>query len=599
MVKWWAAVVAVACVLVAMPSSAMAHAVLESTEPLSGSTSKQPVDQVVFKFSEPVEGSFGAIRVFDRAGARIDEGDAFHPGGRGPDLGVKLKKGVPKGSYTATYRVISADSHPVSGGLVFSYGKASATGASVSQLLSQQGTSGRVTDLAFGTAKAVQYGTIAVAVGAVFFLFVIWLRALGAAAGASGAWREASERFTQRLRKMLLIVIALALVSSFAGIVLQGAKAAGLSFWDALDKQVVQDVLDTRFGTVWGIRALVWLGFGVVLLGSLSAARRPVLRPASVGATGLAQPRLSPLWVGLLALPLGFLVISPALAGHASLEKPTAVLVTANIVHVAAMCVWAGGLATILFVLPAATRALEPTDRTRLLAATLARFSPWAFASVMLLLATGLVQSWFEIGFLDEPSRLVDTPFGRAALIKFILLAGPLLALGAYNQRVLVPRLKRLTESGETPGRTGFALRRSIRTEILLLMGVLAATAALTTYAPADYAPTGPVSKVESLGPADLQLTVDPARVGPNEMHVYLNDKRTGQQYDKVKELNVDLLLPSQNLGPLKPDVRKAGPGHFVMNGALFGVAGEWDVKISARVSEFDAYYASTKVNIK
>ena len=63
---------------------------------------------------------------------------------------------------------------------------------------------------------------------------------------------------------------------------------------------------------------------------------------------------------------------------------------------------------------------------------------------------------------------------------------------------------------------------------------------------------------------------VDPARVGPNEMHVYLNDKQTGQQYDKVKELNVDLLLPSQNLGPLKPDVRKAGPGHFVMNGALW-----------------------------
>ena len=49
----------------------------------------------------------------------------------------------------------------------------------------------------------------------------------------------------------------------------------------------------------------------------------------------------------------------------------------------------------------------------------------------------------------------------------------------------------------------------------------------------------------------------------------------------------------------LKPDVRKAGPGHFVMNGALFGVSGEWDVKMSARVSEFDAYYADVKVNIK
>ena len=34
------------------------------------------------------------------------------------------------------------------------------------------------------------------------------------------------------------------------------------------------------------------------------------------------------------------------------------------------------------------------------------------------------------------------------------------------------------------------------------------------------------------------------------------------------------------------------------MNGALFGVAGEWEVKVTARVSEFDAYYATMKVGI-
>jgi copper transport protein len=159
--------------------------------------------------------------------------------------------------------------------------------------------------------------------------------------------------------------------------------------------------------------------------------------------------------------------------------------------------------------------------------------------------------------------------------------------------------LKELAATGQTPGGAGFALRRSLRAEILLIMGALAATAALTTYAPADYAPTGPVSKTASLGPADLQLTVDPARVGPNEMHVYLIDKQNGTQYDKVKEMKVDLVLPAEKLGPLAADVRKAGPGHYVMNGALFGVAGEWDVKMSARVSEFDAYYASVKLNIE
>jgi copper transport protein len=593
------AAIAAVCLCALGAPSAFAHAVLEGSEPLSGTTSKRPVEQVVFRFSEPVEGSFGAIRVFDRRGTRIDQGEVFHPGGRGPELGVRLKRGVPKGSYTATYRVISADSHPVSGGLVFSYGKAGATGASVSDLLAQQGNTGQVTDIAFGAAKAVQYGAIAIAVGAVFFLLMIWLRALANVAEGGAAWREASERFARRLRRILVVAVGAGVVSGVVGIVGQGAKAAGVSFWSAIDADIVRDVLDTRFGTVWGIRTLVWVGFGAVLLGTLSAARRPVLRPASVGATGLAQPRLGPVWLALLALPLGFLVISPSLAGHASLEKPTAVLVSANIMHVLAMSIWVGGLVTLLFALPAATRRLAAPDRTRLLAATLARFSPWALASVMVLLATGLVQSWFEIGFFDEPDRLIDTPFGRAALIKFCLLAGPLIALGAYNQRVLLPRLRTLAETGETPGRAGFSLRRSLRAEIALLVVVLGATAALTTYAPADYAPSGPVSETASLGPADLQLTVDPARVGPNEMHVYLINKRDGTQYDAVKELNVDLVLPAEKLGPLKAETRKAGPGHYVMNGALFGVSGEWEVKMTARVSEFDAYYATAKVNIE
>jgi copper transport protein len=118
------------------------------------------------------------------------------------------------------------------------------------------------------------------------------------------------------------------------------------------------------------------------------------------------------------------------------------------------------------------------------------------------------------------------------------------------------------------------------------------------SYAPSASVSSGPQSATTSLGPADLQLTVDPARVGPNLMHVYLTDKQTGQQYDRVKEMSVDLVLPEEKLGPLKADTRKAGPGHYVMNGALFGVAGDWEVKVTARVSEFDAYFATVKVGI-
>ena len=581
--------------LLALPAGAHAHAVLQSTEPLSGATEKRLPEQIVFKFSEPVEGSFGAIRVFDRGGARVDAGEVFHPNGRGPELATKLKPGVAKGSYTATYRVISADSHPVSGGLVFSYGKATATGATVSELLSQQGNVGEVTQVAFGVARGTQYASIAVAVGTVFFLIALWLPALALVAGGSSQWREASERFATGARTALIAAVVAGVLSGIAGIALQGATAAGVSFWSALDSQIVGDVLDTRFGTVWGIRILVWVGLGAVLLGALSPARRPVLRPASVGATGLAPPRFGRAALALLAVPLGFLVISPALAGHASLEKPAAVLVPANAVHVLAMSIWVAGLVLLLFVLPRATRRLEPPDRTRLLAATLGRFSPVAFVAVTAILVTGLLQSWFEVEKLDN---LLDTAFGRSALIKFGLLVGPLMALGAYNQRRLLPRLRRAATAGATPARDGVLLRRSIRTEVALLAVVLGVTAALVSYAPSGSVSSGPQSTTASLGPADLQLTVDPARVGPNEMHVYLTDKQTGSQYDRVKEMNVDLVLPEEKLGPLKAETRKAGPGHYVMNGALFGVAGDWEVKVTARVSEFDAYFTTLKVGI-
>src|SRR5262245_1319509 len=118
-----AAFLVIAGIVLAVPAAAGAHARLEGTSPPQGATVKHEPAAVVFRFDEPVEGNFGAVRVFDANGARVDEGDAFHPNGEGPRLGVHLKSNLPDGSYTATYRVISADGHIVSSGFVFSIGK--------------------------------------------------------------------------------------------------------------------------------------------------------------------------------------------------------------------------------------------------------------------------------------------------------------------------------------------------------------------------------------------------------------------------------------------------------------------------------------------
>ena len=97
---------------------------------------------------------------------------------------------------------------------------------------------------------------------------------------------------------------------------------------DAMDASVVQGVLETHFGFIWGLRVLVWLGVGGVLLLIYRREELPVMRPATLSAAGLAMTRGfgSRPQLALLLVLLGFLGISPALAGHANAQDPTAVL---------------------------------------------------------------------------------------------------------------------------------------------------------------------------------------------------------------------------------------------------------------------------------
>jgi putative copper export protein len=166
------------------------------------------------------------------------------------------------------------------------------------------------------------------------------------------------------------------------------------------------------------------------------------------------------------------LALTPALGGHARTQSPAALLVPADVVHVVAMSAWLGGLAFLLFAVPAATRVLEPADRTRLLAAALSRFSQLALISVAALATTGVIQALVEVRHLDA---LTGTAFGRAVLIKAVLLA-ILIAIAAVNRRRAVPELERLAAAGAAPGDAGRLLRRTLRAEVALIVVVLAVT---------------------------------------------------------------------------------------------------------------------------
>jgi copper transport protein len=259
------------------------------------------------------------------------------------------------------------------------------------------------------------------------------------------------------------------------------------------------------------------------------------------------------------------------------------------------MSLWVGGLAALLLVLPAATRELPGADRTRLLSAALLRFSPLALGAVIVLLATGLVQSYVEIRHL---SLVFDTPFGRAAFIKLCLLL-VLVGLGALQRRRTLPRLAAAAAGGETPGGAGVVVRRTLRAELALVVVVFAVTGALASYAPAVAQVSGPVEITQRIGPEELQLTVDPATAGPNVMHLYLLDAKSGAQFGGAKELTVQATQTAEGIGPLDLQAQKTGPGHYTILGAPLNVPGTWRLAVTMRVSEFDEFTTTAKVDIR
>src|SRR5262249_36053192 len=153
------------------------------------------------------------------------------PPGENDTLEVPLQPNLPAGTYSATYRIISADSFPVSGGVVFSIGAPS--GAPRVALPSAGGT-GRLTGTAFWADRLLGYApsAIAIAVGGLCFLAFAWRPAAAARYhGTDERWVAASAAFGRRFRLLVGGAIALGLLASLLALPLQGASAAGTSLW--------------------------------------------------------------------------------------------------------------------------------------------------------------------------------------------------------------------------------------------------------------------------------------------------------------------------------------------------------------------------------
>ncbi|WP_240501688.1 copper resistance CopC/CopD family protein, partial [Streptomyces neyagawaensis] len=363
--------------------TASAHAALKGTDPADGSVLDSAPKDVTLTFTEPVSLLQDSIRVIDPENRAVDTSKPGRSGDRSDTARVTLPAGLPDGTYTVAWRVISADSHPISGALLFSVGEPSATSATLPADLTEDPLTASFYDIT----RYFAYGALALLIGVTVFVTAVLGRA------------------DDTLRKLLLSGWLALTLSSVVLLLLRGPYERGSGVGAVLDPSVLGGTVGTRPGLALLARLTL---LAVVLFLLVRARGQESWGRGEAGAGVLLSVGLAGTW---------------AAAEHASAGIQVPVAMTSSVLHLLAMAVWLGGLTALLTVLY--------RDPETLSAAAVTRFSRLAFASVVVLVVTGVYQSWRGLG---SWSAFTTTAYGQVLLAKLAAVA-LLLAAAAFSRR--------------------------------------------------------------------------------------------------------------------------------------------------------------------
>jgi copper transport protein len=499
------------------------------------------------------------------------------------------------------YRVISADGHPVAGGIVFAVGDQLDAGS----VANVQVKGNPVADAAGAVGRFLAYAGGLLAAGLAFF---IWFVHDGGPDGTS------LERIVRRG----------AIVGGVGQLIVIGSQAvlaSGLGLSSLFDASVLSKTLSGELG--WSTLVLFAGLAGVVIAG--------------VQKSDLAGQCLA--FYGFVAVSVSY-----ALWGHDTESEPRWLTIGADVLHVATAALWFGGLVGLVIVLRHRSRrarqttpATEPArdDPTPVAASgsvalldrpepsaeseagattedelvdtvgVVIRFSTLATVSILLLGLAGLALAWIELGSIGA---LFSTAYGRTLVVKLVLV-GAVAAAGAYNHFRLLPVV--LGEDGAAPGSTDAdastgatttepdlttsAWRRLftvVRLEAIGIIAVLAVTGVLVNLTPGATATAGNFGPFNETLPVPdttgkVNLEVSPAQAGSNVMHISFLSANE-QPADLASQVTVQMTLPDKGVGPINREATKAGPGHWViLTTPDLSIAGTWTVNLVARTSEF------------
>ncbi|MCX4865810.1 copper resistance protein CopC [Streptomyces sp. NBC_00257] len=375
---------------------ASAHAALTGSDPQDGAVVATAPKEVTLTFSEQVALGDDSIRILDPDGKRADTGAAPRDlqSGSTVKYGVSLHAGLPDGTYTVAWQAVSADSHPVSGAFTFSVGAPSKTTVA----LPKDQAGGGLVGTLYGIARYAAYAGFILLAGGSAFVLACWQRGAGA-------------RPLQRLvvRGWMTLTVA-----TLAMLLLRNPYTGSGKLADAFDLDGLKAVLDTKPGAALVSRLLL-LGASALFIAVLfgAYAKREDEREKKDLTFGLA--------IGGTVIAAG-IAGTWALAEHASTGIQPGIAMPVDVLHLLAVAAWLGGLTALLVAL----------YRTPDMDATaVRRFSGIAFGSVIVLAATGIYQSWRQVGTW---SALTGTGYGQLLLVKVGLVA-VLIGIAWFSRR--------------------------------------------------------------------------------------------------------------------------------------------------------------------
>lgn len=339
----------------------------------------------------------------------------------------------------------------------------------------------------------------------------------------------AEDAVVARLRPLAVVAGA---VGALGTLLVLGGSAAATSGRPVLEAiRFIPDLAtETRTGLLVTIRGLVLAGAAIAALPSKvwRASAWPVLAAATVA-------------MGLLAS-----------SGHAWTADQRGLALASDVGHQLAAGTWVGGAAALLV-------ALRATGAPSRLAR---RFSTAALVGAVVVAGTGTASALINTGSWDA---ITSTGYGRLVVAKVVGFA-ILVTFGWMNRRHLVPLVERATAP----------LLRSVRWEVVAAVGVLAVTAVLIDQPPGRTSVDRPFNGYETSDEVMVQLTVQPARTGTNDMHLYFYDAASGSQLPVDA---VELTAGTDGIPARRLDLVPVTSSHASALGASLTAPGTWTIE--------------------